>query len=224
MTHSAALDPIVRIDAETAADAAAVEAVVLAAFGPGRVAKTAERVRDRTHPLTISHGFGEGFEAEFDWVGTLDPTPWLCIPECIRFFNEMIPDGWNGVMIRNQAMALTARARICNALAVAEPCPASMVGAMASIPLPECAPGSPAARLDHEQLMHWFGERGIETWFFPWSCPGGKLLRISAQLYNHEGHYERLIDRLREAMAIDVNETSPSAPRATSGHSRAPHR
>ena len=47
MTHSAALDPNVRIDAETAADAAAVEAVVLAAFGPGRFAKTAERLREQ---------------------------------------------------------------------------------------------------------------------------------------------------------------------------------
>lgn len=47
MTHSAALDPIVRIDAETAADAAAVEAVVLAAFGPGRFAKAAERLREQ---------------------------------------------------------------------------------------------------------------------------------------------------------------------------------
>jgi predicted N-acetyltransferase YhbS len=47
MTQSAALDPTVRIDAETAADAAAVEAVVLAAFGPGRFAKTAERLREQ---------------------------------------------------------------------------------------------------------------------------------------------------------------------------------
>ena len=35
------------IDAETLADAAAVEALVLAAFGPGRFAKTAERLRER---------------------------------------------------------------------------------------------------------------------------------------------------------------------------------
>lgn len=46
MTHSVALEPAVRIDAETAADATAVEAVVLAAFGPGRFAKTAERLRE----------------------------------------------------------------------------------------------------------------------------------------------------------------------------------
>ena len=34
------------IDAEAAADAPAVEALVLAAFGPGRFAKTAERLRE----------------------------------------------------------------------------------------------------------------------------------------------------------------------------------
>lgn len=35
-----------RIEAETPADAASVEALVLAAFGPGRFAKTAERLRE----------------------------------------------------------------------------------------------------------------------------------------------------------------------------------
>lgn len=35
------------IDVETVGDAAAVEALVLAAFGPGRFAKTAERLRER---------------------------------------------------------------------------------------------------------------------------------------------------------------------------------
>ena len=35
------------IEAETPADAAAVEALVLAAFGPGRFAKTAERLREQ---------------------------------------------------------------------------------------------------------------------------------------------------------------------------------
>jgi predicted N-acetyltransferase YhbS len=37
----------VRIETETPADAAAVEALVLVAFGPGRFAKTAERLRER---------------------------------------------------------------------------------------------------------------------------------------------------------------------------------
>ena len=44
----------VRIEIEAPADAAAVEALVLAAFGPGRFAKTAERLRERAR---IAAGF-----------------------------------------------------------------------------------------------------------------------------------------------------------------------
>jgi predicted N-acetyltransferase YhbS len=43
-----------RIDLEASADAVAVETLVLAAFGPGRFAKTAERLRERAH---IAAGF-----------------------------------------------------------------------------------------------------------------------------------------------------------------------
>lgn len=43
-----------RIEIESPADAAAVEALVLAAFGPGRFAKTAERLRERAR---IAAGF-----------------------------------------------------------------------------------------------------------------------------------------------------------------------
>ncbi len=53
---SATLIPsaVPQIDVETADDAAAVEALVLAAFGPGRFAKTAERLRERT---SVAAGF-----------------------------------------------------------------------------------------------------------------------------------------------------------------------
>lgn len=46
--------PSLRIDAETPADAAAIAALVLAAFGPGRFAKTAERLRERA---SVAAGF-----------------------------------------------------------------------------------------------------------------------------------------------------------------------
>ena len=46
MTATPALALLPHIDAETPADAAGVEALVLAAFGPGRFAKTAERLRE----------------------------------------------------------------------------------------------------------------------------------------------------------------------------------
>ena len=47
------------IDVEADADAAAVEALVLAAFGPGRFAKTAERLRERA-PVAVGFVAREG--------------------------------------------------------------------------------------------------------------------------------------------------------------------
>ena len=52
MSATPALSAVPHIDVETAADAAAVEALVLAAFGPGRFAKTAERLRERAPVAT----------------------------------------------------------------------------------------------------------------------------------------------------------------------------
>ena len=49
MTRAA--PPVLIIEPEAAADAAAVEAVVLDAFGPGRFAKTAERLREGSVPI-----------------------------------------------------------------------------------------------------------------------------------------------------------------------------
>lgn len=51
MSHALAM-PVIhsRIEAETSADAEGVEALVMAAFGPGRFAKTAERLREGSQP------------------------------------------------------------------------------------------------------------------------------------------------------------------------------
>lgn len=56
MTVSASPVPPLRIEAEHPSDAPSVEALVLAAFGPGRFAKTAERLRERA-------GLAAGFVA-----------------------------------------------------------------------------------------------------------------------------------------------------------------
>ena len=53
MLHAPRTTPVL-IEAETPADAPDVEALVLAAFGPGRFAKTAERLRERA---VIAAGF-----------------------------------------------------------------------------------------------------------------------------------------------------------------------
>ena len=156
--------------------------------------------RDRQsaiHPTVISHGHGAGFRAEFDWVGTADPTAWLCIPEALRVIGSLLPGGWAAVMARNHSLALQARRLLLDKLGVDAPCPDAMIGSMASIPLPAAVSGAPAAALDCQGLHGWFRERGIETWLSAHPLP---VLRISAQLYNDMDQFERLADVLAECL------------------------
>jgi isopenicillin-N epimerase len=157
------------------------------------------------HPLVISHGYeaeGEGrrFREEFDWTGTCDPTAWLVMPDCIRFLGGLLPGGWPELMARNRALALRARQILGEALGVTPACPDELVGSLASLPLPVGEPGSPVATLDHEQLMDWTRERGVESWFCSWAVPSGRLVRVSAQAYNHESQFRRLAGLLQEAL------------------------
>ncbi|MGA8709188.1 MAG: aminotransferase class V-fold PLP-dependent enzyme [Steroidobacteraceae bacterium] len=147
------------------------------------------------HPTVISHGYDSGFQTEFDWTGTCDPTAWLCIPEAIRFMGGLLPGGWPEVMTSNRALVLRARRMLFESLRVEAPCPESMIGTMATIPLPKFAAGSLGAGLDADGLHDWFRRRGVELWFHPQPFP---ICRISAQLYNDFGQFERLAAMFRE--------------------------
>ena len=62
MSSTPAPSPVPHIHVETAADAAAVEALVARAFGPGRLAKAAERLREGNAPrreLSVTAWSGE---------------------------------------------------------------------------------------------------------------------------------------------------------------------
>ena len=154
------------------------------------------------HPLVISHGYvpAGAFRDEFDWTGTADPTAWLSIAESVRFLGALLPGGWPELMARNHALAVEARQVLCDAIGTSPACPRSWLGALASVPLPPAAPGSPAARLDADGLSGWFRERGIETWLHPWGA-GGRVIRASAQLYNSREQFVALGEALGEALA-----------------------
>jgi isopenicillin-N epimerase len=161
-----------------------------------------ENRRRSVRPVSISHGANatrtdrSRFLIEFDWTGTFDPTPWLSLPEALRVMNEMLPGGWPEVMRRNRALALRARDLLCNALGVAPPSPDEMIGAMASIPLPDgTSMTAPALYGDPLQDRLLF-EHGIEVPVIPWPRPPKRLLRVSAQLYNEEPEYQQLASAL----------------------------
>jgi isopenicillin-N epimerase len=162
--------------------------------------------RDRQHaihPLAISHGATakrperSRFWLEFDWTGTDDPTPYLCVGDAIRYLGGLLPGGWQALMERNRFVALAAREMLCSTLGIPEPAPRDMVAALAAVPLPDQAL-QPGAVFDPLQDAL-FREHGIEIPIFPWPAPPKRVLRVSAQLYNSASQYQKLIDALRIA-------------------------
>jgi isopenicillin-N epimerase len=164
-------------------------------------------LRDRVRPTCISHGANSPrkdrsrFWMEFDWTGTVDPTPWLCAPESIRFLESLLPGGWPAVMAANREKALRARDVICRALDVPAPVPDSMLGSMAAVPLP----AGPHLTEPQQTLLFpcalqqlLFKEYRIQVPIAPWPAPPARVLRVSCQLYNRPQQYERLAKLLPE--------------------------
>ncbi len=162
--------------------------------------------RDRQkgiHPVTISHGYAGGearFRDEFDWTGTIDPTPALTIPDCIRYLGGLLPGGWPELMEKNRDLALRARGIFLERFGGTAACPAAMVGSMAAAFLPTPSKEAPLFGLDREQLSDWMRARSVESWFHPSPSDGAMLVRLSAQLYNTEDQYVRLAGLLAEAL------------------------
>lgn len=164
-------------------------------------------------PLTISHGANSPrtdksrFHLEFDWMGSDDPTAYLCIPEAIEFMGSLLDGGWTELMQRNHQLALNARALLSEALCVPLPCPDEMIGSMAVVTLPEALKNRNSWSV-HNKVFDWslhnelFDKFGIEVPIIPCPEKSDLLVRISAQIYNTIEHYEYLAKALNELMDL----------------------
>lgn len=155
----------------------------------------------KIRPPVISHGANSPdtsrsrYRLEFDWPGTDDPTALLCIPAAIEFVGSLVPGGWPEVRKRNHALAMRARALLCDALGIEPPAPEEMIDSLVTVPLP---------LLDGDELeVHdafWIppfqreliDEHRLEAPVWLWTDPPGYLIRVSAAIYNHESEYEKL--------------------------------
>jgi isopenicillin-N epimerase len=178
--------------------------------GAAFLAVRADR-RERVRPLVISHGYNarrpgrSRLHDEFDWPGTTDPTPFLCLPAAIDTMAGMVAGGWPEVMRRNRELAIAARRLLVGAARVPAPAPETMLGSLAAVPLPPAREPAPAA-FGHDPLEDLLRERRFELPVFTWPPPGGpkptvRVLRIAAQLYNRREQYERLAAALGELLA-----------------------
>jgi isopenicillin-N epimerase len=144
-------------------------------------------------PVTISHGANSTrtdksrFLLEFDWMGTNDSTSYISVPNAIEFMGSLLPGGWDGLINKNHQLALKGRKLICEALGVNLPAPDTMIGSMASIPIPKELENWNYVSL-HDEL---FDKYKIQVQVVPWHKPN-ILIRISAQIYNSLEEYEYL--------------------------------
>jgi isopenicillin-N epimerase len=140
------------------------------------------------HPPVISHGYGKGFAAEFDWTGTRDFSGWLSIPDALDFFRRLGP-----VRARSYTHNLvTQKAReLSNAWNTPLDGPAELHGSMMAIRLP-----ARLQRRDPRQLMQeWVTRHRIVAPVMP--VDGVLWARLSAQAYNAPPDYERLLELTR---------------------------
>jgi isopenicillin-N epimerase len=153
-------------------------------------------------PLSISHGANSNrtdrsrFRLEFDFTGTDDFTPFLCLPAALRFLGSLLPDGMPALRQHNRELALRGRARLCAAVGSEAPAPAEMLGSLASVLLPPSAePTVSPFGLDPLQVRL-FERHHIEVPVMRWPQPCLRLLRISPQIYNSMEQYEYLATTL----------------------------
>ena len=157
-----------------------------------------EDMQETLQPAVVSHGNNTprsgytAFQDRFDWPGTWDPTPWMCLAPVLEFVGGLLPGGWDAVREHNRSLVREARRLLLDRLGVEAPCPEEMLGSMATVPLPDrfqpVTFGGPVAP---EQLRLYHDFR-IEVPFV--RCNGVRCFRISAHLHNRIEEYAYLAD------------------------------
>jgi isopenicillin-N epimerase len=157
---------------------------LMAPKGSGFLWAAPERQAD-THPLVISHGFGQGFTAAFDWIGTRDPTAWLSVPAAIDFHERF---GGARLRERNVALAREQATLLAQTWKTERGAPDALTGSMAAVRLPLREPAT--AERAQELRKKLFEDRRLEV---PVTAFAGALwARISAHAYNRPADYARL--------------------------------
>ena len=144
------------------------------------------------HPVTISHGFGNGFLAEFDWTGTRDCSAWLSVGAAIDFHARL---GGAALRARNVALAAEGATLLARRLNTEQGATGALAGAMGLVRLPLTGPVT-AARSETMRARLLAAGTDVPTHIID----GALWLRLSAHAYNEIGDYERLGELAAQAV------------------------
>lgn len=138
------------------------------------------------HPNIISHGYMQGYLAEFDWTGTRDWSAALAVPAAIANHKEL---GGPALMQSNRELAWQAAELLSKAWGQPIAAAPEFFGAMSLIRAPFTGPTDPQTVLDLRSRLR---QRGADA---PIMEVGDQLwIRVSAQAYNRIEDYEELAD------------------------------
>jgi isopenicillin-N epimerase len=143
------------------------------------------------HPGTISHGFGNGFLAEFDWTGTTDPSRFLAVTTALDFHQHL---GGAKLRHRNKLLAAEGAALVAQRLNTQVGTSGEQAGAMATVRLPVDDPTPEHAWAIRTRLMQASTDAPVHA------LDGALWLRLSAFAYNELDDYARLADRVAAAL------------------------
>jgi len=140
------------------------------------------------HPTVISHGYDQGFIAEFDWTGTRDPSAYLSVPAAIDFHRA---HGGPELMARNARLGWDAAdylaGRFGTTLAAAPHQQAAMV--LVGLPITGAVDKDRMLAL-RERIMALGCDAAVNA------LANQGWLRISAAAYNDMDDFEQLGDLL----------------------------
>jgi isopenicillin-N epimerase len=141
------------------------------------------------HAPVVSWGRDRGFRTEFELTATEDPTSYLAAPEGIALLQEWDFDACVRYM---HGLAYESATLLAKRWGTPFESPREMVGAMATVPLPETA-GSTDADAERVRLSLLLDHR-IEVAIH--ASHGRLWARISTQIYNDHSDVERLANAI----------------------------
>ena len=145
--------------------------------------------RAELHPTVISWGYGKGLTAEFDMLGTRDPSAALAAPEGLAFLRDL---GLEAMRAWNHALAWESARELAAHWGTSIPAPEGMYGSMVTLPLAERF-GAEPKRIEALRSDLLYGDH-IEAQLFAFQ--GRAWLRVAAQVYNEPADFARLREAL----------------------------